>query len=546
MPPTDDRSLESLIRSTEELVRNLEIAAGADAAALPAAAQEIEGEAAVPLESLVEPSVDGASAVQVSADGMEARCSFHPPTGNGAPLSLDAVRATIETNGITFGVDWDAVKGCILTCNEERIEVADMVIARGKAPVSESPPFLVLSERLAAPEKKEGPEGPRVDFKERALFTLVKKGDVLADLHPKRGGAMGMSVLGNAVAFGKERVAFPRPGKNTELQGTVVVAKCDGRFQLNADSFWVDEVLDIVGDIDLKVGNVDFPGDVVIRGEIRDGFTVRAGKSIFCTGCIGAARVECKGDLVTQQGVVGKEKALLLVGGAAEAKFLEGCALDAGGPVRVRTSVLNASVHTKDRLEMGERGIIIGGIVKAQNGVSAEQIGTERGMRTEIHCGVDFKVEQKLVWIRDRNIALAFKLREIESRMKMSTRNREILSPLHARIKAAIHQLNENARALVSGLDRNEKADVSVRGFVYPGTYIEICHVSYFVTRPRRLVAFRLDKTSGKILEDRWEKPAAEKSSTPEKETAAAKPAGSAKKPPISRGPRSPRAAARP
>ena len=155
---------------------------------------------------------------------------------------------------------------------------------------------------------------------------------------------------------------------------------------------------------------------------------------------------------------------------------------------------------------MGERGIIIGGIVKAQNGVSAAQIGTERGPRTEIYCGIDFKVEQKLVWIRDRNIALAFKLREIDSKMKSSAKVREVLAPLRERIKAAIHQLNENARALVSGLDRNEGAEVSVRGFVYPGTYIEICHVSYFVTRPKSLLAFRLDKAQGKIVETKWDK----------------------------------------
>jgi len=317
---------------------------------------------------------------------------------------------------------------------------------------------------------------------------------------------MGTTVRGTAVSFVKERIPFPRPGKNTVWLAGTVVAQCAGRFQANADSFWVDEVLDIFGNIDLRVGNVDFPGDVVIRGEIRDGFTVKAGKSILCMGTIGGARIDCAGDLITQQGIVGKEKAVIRVGGAAEAKFIEGCALDAMGPIKVRTSVHNSTIHTKDRLEMGERGIIIGGIVKAQNGVSAAQIGTERGPRTEIYCGIDFKVEQKLVWIRDRNIALAFKLREMDIKIKASARARELLSPLRERIKAAIHQLNESARTLVSTLDRNEEAEVSVRGTVYPGTYIEICHVSHFITQPKRSVSFHLDKAKGKIAEMKWEK----------------------------------------
>jgi hypothetical protein len=47
---------------------------------------------------------------------------------------------------------------------------------------------------------------------------------------------------------------------------------------------------------------------------------------------------------------------------------------------------------------------------------------------------------------------------------------------------------------------------VSVREVVFPGTYIEICHISYFVNKPRRSIAFRLDKTSGKVVEQQWER----------------------------------------
>ena len=501
--------MDNLIRGSEELIRDLETGSPAQrsAAALPdLMMRELEKQVTVPLESFAEPSTDGQVEISVSRDEMLVRASFHPPTGDGKPLLLEAVQDAIEGARITAGVDWEAVKGCLLTCNEERVDVREVVIARGKKPIDEIPPYLVLSDRLVSREKKEESLGARVDFKELSLFTLVKTGEELAVLMPMQDGTMGATVRGNAVAFSKQRIPFPRPGKNTVWDAGRVIAKCDGRFQVTADSFWIDEVLDILGDIDLRVGNIDFPGDVVIRGEVRDGFAVKAGKSILCTGCIGAARIDCGGDLVTQQGIVGKEKAVIRVGGTAEAKFLEGCALDAGGPVKVRTSILNSTIHTKDRVEMGERGIIIGGIVKAQNGVSAAQIGTERGPRTEIHSGIDFKVEQKLVWIRDRNIALAFKLREIDSKMKSGAKEREVLAPLRERIAAAIHNLNESARSLVSGLDRNEGADVSIRGDVYPGTYIEICHVSHFVTRPRRSLSFRLDKAQGKIVETKWEK----------------------------------------
>ena len=506
MPGGSDATLQKLIQVSEELIRDLEGESTADPASL---ARLLDAEAseqpAVPLESLAEVSSDGTFLVHVTANGMEARAWFHPPQGNGQPLALEEVRRIVESTGIVFGVDWEAVKGCILTCNSERVDVTDVVIARARVPVPETPEYAVLSDRLVLPVRQEGPAGDRVDFKELSLFTLVRKDEVLATPQPRSAGVMGTNVKGAAIPFTHDRTTHPRPGRNTLWKDGVVVAACDGRFQLNADSFWVDDILDVVGDVDLRVGNIDFPGDVVIRGEIRDGFTVRAGRSVLCTGCVGAARVTCGGDFVTQQGVVGKGKAVLMVGGAVEAKFLESCAVDAAGPVRIRTSVLNSTVHTSDRLELGERGIAIGGIIKAQNGVSAGQLGTDRGPRTEIYCGIDFRVEQKLVWIRDRNIALAHRLREVEAKMKADPRALPVLSPLRDRIRTAIHKLNEGARGLVGSLDRNEQAEVVVYGTVFPGAYLEICHVSHFLTRPVRRVSFRLDKAGGRILESRWE-----------------------------------------
>lgn len=500
MAKNDERALEHLIRGSEDLIRDIEIqdVHPEDELTVPAAEASQE-------KSEEPSSTDGMVEIVISKDGMLAHAALQPPTGNGRPLTLDAAREVIEGKGINTGIDWEAIKGSILTCNEERVVVSDIVVARGRRPLEEIPPYLVVSEAFAEKPRKEEPNAARIDFRELSLFTLVKKGDVLATLVPKQDGKMGNNVRGAAVAFRKAPVPYPKPGRNTKWETGSVVAECDGKFQATRDIFWVDEVLEVEGDLDLRTGNIDFPGDVVIKGELRDGFVVKAGKSILCMGAIGAARIECKGDLVTKSGVLGKDKAVLYVGGAMEAKFIEGCTLSAEGPVRVLTSVLNATINTRDRLDMGDRGIIIGGMVNSANGVSAAQIGSERGPRTEIHCGTDFNVEKKLIWIRDKNIALAFKIKEIETKMKANPETRPVLAPLRDKIRAALHQLNENARTLVTTLDRNENATVSVRGNVFPGTYIEICHISHFVTKTRRMLTFRLDKGSGKIMETKWE-----------------------------------------
>ena len=348
MPGNEEHILDNLIRGSEALLRDIVTIGAPDGIE-----RDIEEQEAASLETLTEPSTDGTIDLTVSKDEMLVNASFYPPTGNGHPLTLYPVREMLEAKGITTGIDWEAIKGCILTSNEQRITVSDVVIARGRKPVDEVPPYLVISDLLATKEKKAEPSAARVDFRELSLFSLVKKGDVLATLTAKQQGAMGQTVCGTLVPYGKEAVPYPKPGRNTQWQSGSVVSLCDGRLQMTPDGLWVDEVLAIQGDIDLRVGNIDFPGDVVITGELRDGFKVKAGKSILCMGSINAARVVCKGDLVTRSGIIGKERALLHVGGAVEAKFIEGSSLDAAGPIRVRTSVINSTIRTRDRLRWG-------------------------------------------------------------------------------------------------------------------------------------------------------------------------------------------------
>jgi uncharacterized protein (DUF342 family) len=359
--------------------------------------------------------------------------------------------------------------------------------------VDQMPPHFVVTDALLELKRKEDSPTGRIDFRELSPYIIVRKSDVLAVRVPSRAGVSGQTVRGAAIAYSNARAPVLDPGQNTLIHGDLAVAICDGRFRLMADTFWIDEVLEVAG-------NIDFPGDVRIGGEIRDGFTVSAGGSLVCMESIDASRISCKGDLITNQGIIGRKHAFIKVGGIIRARFVEGCYLEAKDSIHVRTSIMNSVIRTLNRVEMGHNGIIVGGIVYAQNGVRAAQIGTDRGPRAEIHCGIDHTVEQKLTWIRDRNIALATKLKEVEGKMK--------LSDLRVKIKRAIHQLNESARDLVQSLDRNENAEVSIRETVFPGTYIEICHLSYIVSKQMKCVTFKLDKENGRIVAEGWEKDA--------------------------------------
>jgi len=129
------------------------------------------------------------------------------------------------------------------------------------------------------------------------------------------------------------------------------------------------------------------------------------------------------------------------------------------------------------------------------------EIGTKMGIKTEIHCGVDYKVQQNLEWIKDKSVALALKLSQVEERIKTASGEKKELLRTRDRLKKYIHKLNHVAKSLVVWLDKNSKADVVVSGTVFPGVYIEIYRKSYLVPHEMEGVRFFLDKEGGVDVE---------------------------------------------
>ena len=501
MARRDEDDLEHLLDDSDKLISEISAAiAGVEGAAFGIPDDEESDIEPTLLELFTEPSRDGSVDISVSDDEMIVSAQFTPADQSGRFLTPEFVDAAVEARGISIPVDRRTVEEAIFTCNTERRPVRDVIIARGTKPKNEVPPHLRLEPDLTPPKRPTASDdAATVDFRAISPFVMVKAEQILARVVPKTPGEPGTTVFGKMVPFGKHDVSFPRPGANTRWQDETVVAACDGRFVVAAGSFSVENVLEIRGDVDYHTGHIEFAGDILIHGEIKDGFRVKAGGSIQCLSPIYASEIRCKGDLLAAHGVIGRQTGNLTVGGSANVRFIENCVVHSDGPIIVKTAIMNSIVTTKDTVLTGSGGIIIGGNVHAQNGVTAYRVGSAMESRTELYCGTDFAIEERLIWIRDKNIALATRLKQLEKSgdtARKSTRTA-------AEIRTLIHRLNESARTLVNKLDRNEEASVTVTGTVHPGVYVEICHVPFIVEREYTGVRFSLDKAAGKVVVER-------------------------------------------
>ncbi len=441
---------------------------------------------------------DGTVEVSISDDGMTALGVFSPPVGGGKPLDLEYMEKVLQAEGIVHGVDWDTIRETIFECNTEHRRKEGVVIAKGTPAEPEVPAHIQLQKRFFKPVFRVEDEQSSIDFKAISPIILVKRGEVLGVVVPKKSGTEGTDVKGQVQPFPKKEVVQLNHGENTVLKDGKVLATISGQFSKKDNTFWVSDTLEIKGSVDYHTGHVSFPGDVTITGEIKDGFRVFSGGSITCKGTMDASLVLCKKNLIIHQGIIGRQPGLVRVGGDIQAKFAENCTLETRGSIMIKSALLNCKVFTLESLKMAEKGKIVGGEVHAGNGVVTNELGTPSGTLTEIHCGIDFVIERKLKLSKEKHLALGLKLQQAERLLKKGPNPR--LEQTRQQIFEESAKLSAYISSLLEKLYKNEEAEILVRDTVYPGVMITICKVSYVVTKEMTKSRFHLDKTKGKIV----------------------------------------------
>lgn len=447
---------------------------------------------------------EGYADVSLAEDKLSAGLTLHPAIGGGQTLDRDLLEKQLSAEGIINGIDWEALTEGIFECNTSHKIVSVPKAALGRRPLPFIPEHIRLEPKFTTIPGFGDLESQRIDFKAHSPYVIVKKNETLGSVIGAQEGVAGIDVFGQEVPAGRDDVVSYAPGENIIIENGIVLAACDGRFETRETTFSVNEVLTVKGDVDYHTGHILFPGDISIEGTVREGFQVSAGGSIFCTEVLEASKVSAKKDIVVGYGILGKKQGLVRAGGEVRAKFIENCTVKARGAVIVSDSILNSRIYTLDRVDLGEKGKVLGGALYAVNGVAALQAGNPAMQVTHIQCGVNFAAQEKLEKVKKRHTELYLKMQKAQDLLEKEEyrKNRAQLEELTERLKEALNQVVAVMNTLLEKVNGNEKADIVIRDTAYPGVTIEICHVSYIVIAPMKKVRFYLDKERGKIVSD--------------------------------------------
>lgn len=501
MANNEDYIIEDLISQSEQLLDGLELPETdaerevLDKAQIDFFNGEIEGNSF---------SSDGFIKIRISDDKMTAYADFHPPTSDRSAVSYGQTVGQLAEIGIVFGLQNDDIQKYCLECFTENRIIDNVIVAIGEEPVPAIPEYYLIDSELLNNKKQLEEKGSRVDYKKSSPFVLVKKGQLVAKIIDKKEGIPGHNILGEEIPYPKQIKNKLQPGHNLFKSENKIFSAKDGLFKTDDILFFVDEVLQIETGVDYSTGDIDFPGDVLIKGETKDGFKVKAGGRIYYTGTFDASFAECKDDLIVTQGIIGRKKGKIKSGGSIEAKFIENCFVESIKDIKLISGIMNSEVYSNGKVHAGEKGVLIGGTVYAQNGIVAKQIGSAMGPRTEVYCGTDFIVQSKLLWARDHSMDIAMKLNKVNNQIKKSTEPDPRLHEVQGKLANTLKKINDMSNKLIFELHKNEDADVIVLSNIYPGVYIEICHFSYIVDKVLGPTRFYLDKRKGVITAEKY------------------------------------------
>lgn len=415
-------------------------------------------------------------------------------------LSTEDVMAKLETAGVRYGIDPESVERSCLQPGSKNC------IASGLRPIDGQDARMVYHFDLENKAKPTENDDGRVDYKNIHVFTTVHAGDILAEKLPPIPGKSGIDVLGNIIQPKPGR-DIPLPiGKNVAADGAKVIALISGQVMFANNKVHVMPVIVVNGDVDFSSGNIEFTGNVTVKGSIQPGFSVKADGDIEIQGTVCGGIVEGR-NVTIRAGIQGMFRGHVKASQNVYAKFIENSNVYADEDVYVSDVVLHSHVIAKRKVVVeGRRGLIAGGQVTAGEEIRAKVAGTQLSIATDLEVGINPA-------LRDEYQTLRRDIRKVETTLEQTQKSLQLLRSMNQatlaqdkrelllKLTKAQFQLSGQAETMHKRMEQIEqefdqmrKGKIRIADGVYPGVKIVVGSHVKPIREYLRFVTFYVDE----------------------------------------------------
>lgn len=447
--------------------------------------------------------------VNLSLDAMLVRCTFYPASLGGRAVTREDIMDALANNKVVYGIDENII-GRLLSYREYCTEY---LIGKGTPPAlgrdAKIEYYFSTSKSLKPKHNEDG----SVNYHDLNVISKVEANQLIAKLIPAVPGKAGCDVMGCELK--------PRDVKDLKLSfannirasedGTELYSEVTGHASLVQGKVFVSSVYEVPADVDNSVGDINYPGNVSVKGNVKSGFVIYADGDIMVEGVVEGAKLYAGGQIIVQHGIHGMGKGVLSAKGNVITKFIEGATVKSGGYVETE-SIIQSKVSANTEVNVsGGKGFIRGGHVRAGSKVSARIIGSEMGTATSVEVGIEPEKLEHYQKLQEEAKDIAKKIDQIrpilvnyseklKAGVKLPPDKAHFMKTQVIALKTLQGQLapiNEEINSLRMNFVSAVRAKIEVQSVIYPGVNIKISELSMTTKSDRKFCQFY--KADGEI-----------------------------------------------
>jgi len=398
---------------------------------------------------------DAEVTVTITDDKLKAFVNYIPALG-GRKLSKEGFKNIIMENDVVYNIDDEKIAQLV----DKRTQVESVLIAEGIPPVPGKDASLTYHFEKKMDSIGTKREDGSMDFYDLGLITNVNPGDVLVTKNNSEPGTAGKGVTGEEIPPPKAKdIKLPK-GKNTEIKDeNTLIAKIAGQVVIDErERIQVLPVHEVRGDVDLSTGNIDFIGNVVITGDVTEGFSIKAAGNVEVRGNVSIADIEADGDVIIQHGFIGKNKSKIIAKGNVKALFVENAYIKAGKDIIIGDASMHSQLISGNNIQATEKkGLLVGGVAKARSKIEANIIGSSLATTTKLDAGVDPELKLKIKKTEEEINKAKINLVKAIKAIKILEKYKEQNDGLPEEKVLMLYQLKKTEQQLNSSIENNEE-----------------------------------------------------------------------------------------
>ncbi|MBP9837297.1 MAG: DUF342 domain-containing protein [Proteobacteria bacterium] len=285
---------------------------------------------------------------------------------------------------------------------------------------------------LVKPYEKKSANKEFVDPWFLKMFDNIALNTAIGRIYPAKPGIPGKDVFGNAIkppdvseAIIEVDTTIKKDAPTNEQPFYTLTSNTTGYLRVEKNNLAVIHDLEIATDLDAKIGDLDFPGNVKIKGNVMKDFSLKADGSIEIKGNLESGRLLSRnGDIKISGYALGSSNLVITSGEHIyssqlnrsienmalsqikcaknfKSASLDSISLEAMGVVEVDKEIKSSTIRTKTIVRI-PKGQIIGGDIYVACGLEANIIGSHSNVTSTVHLCSDVESSAEYTLLEEK------------------------------------------------------------------------------------------------------------------------------------------------